>query len=438
MSDRLSHPIFEKSMKKTHTILIPSMLEFHMQLFESVLIQDGYKVEVLKNYGPSVVEEGLKHVHNDTCVPALLVIGQFIDALKHRDDVDKVVLIITQTGGGCRASNYLPLLRKALKKAGFGFVPVLSLNGSSLEKESSFKLSLSLIRKLVAAIIYGDELMYLYNKTRSYEKNKGDAHNLAKSWFKNLSGQFEKKKGLSFKDIKKNLYQIAESFDKLELDLSEEKPKVGIVGEIYVKYSSLGNNHLEEFLVSQGAEVNVPGLLGFVFYYLHNMVFDYKFYKIGKLKSKICSFLIKFMEKYERVMIDAVSKTKFEPMQKFSHTLTLSEGFLSHATKMGEGWLLTAEMIELVQTGYENIVCTQPFGCLPNHICGKGVMKKIKEVYSDANIVAIDYDPSATKVNQENRIKLMLEIARENIEKRKNQEKEENLAKKQAATTISE
>lgn len=422
MSDRLEYPIFKKSMKKTHTILVPSMLEFHMQLFESVLIQDGYKVEVLKNQGQSVVEEGLRYVHNDTCVPALLVIGQFIDALKNRNDTENVALIITQTGGGCRASNYLPILKKALKKAGFGYVPVLSLNASSLEKESSLKLSIPLIIKLVAAIIYGDELMYLYNKTRSYEKVKGESYDLSKKWFTGLSRQFEKGKGLSFKDIKKNLYLIASDFDNLELDLSEEKVKVGIVGEIYVKYSSLGNNHLEDFLVSQGAEINVPGLLGFVFYYLHNMVFDYKFYKIGKLKSIICGWLIKYMEKYERVMIDAISKTKFQPMKKFSHTLTLSDGFLSHATKMGEGWLLTAEMIELVKTGYENIVCAQPFGCLPNHICGKGVMKKIKAEYSQANIVAIDYDPSATKVNQENRIKLMLEIARENIDKRKNQE----------------
>ena len=246
--------------------------------------------------------------------------------------------------------------------------------------------------------------------------------------------------------MKKNIRNIAKSFDNIKLDLSHAKPKVGIVGEIYVKYAPLGNNHLEEFLVSQGAEVMVPGLYGFILYCLYNSIYDYKFYKGSKLKMDVSKLIISYLRRREKVMIESIAKTKFTPMQYFSHTKDLSDGVLSHGTKMGEGWLLTAEMMELIETNYENIVCTQPFGCLPNHICGKGVMKKIiietnyenivctqpfgclpnhicgkgvmkkiKSIHPNSNIVAIDYDPSATRVNQENRIKLMLSIARERI-----------------------
>lgn len=413
--DKIEYPKFTASMRKTHTILIPSMLEFHMALFEFILLQNGYKVEVMKNEGPAVVEEGLKYVHNDTCYPALLVIGQFIDNLNHRDDLDKVVLLITQTGGGCRASNYIHLLRKALKKAGYGYIPVVSLNASNLEKDSGLRLTLPLIKKIAAAMTYGDVLMYLYNKTRSYEVTKGSSKELALSWISTLSKQFEKNKGTSYRSIRKNINAIAKDFDALKLDLSHAKPKVGVVGEIYVKYASLGNNHLEEFLVSQDAEVMVPGLYGFILYCLYNSLYDRKLYNTSLVKTTISKFLIHYLRKREKLMINGIAKTKFTPMKYFAHTKELSEGVLSHGTKMGEGWLLTAEMMELVEIGYGNIVCTQPFGCLPNHICGKGVMKKIKSIHPDANIVAIDYDPSATKVNQENRIKLMLSIARERI-----------------------
>lgn len=413
--DKIDYPKFTASMRKTHTILIPSMLEFHMALFESILCQSGYNVEIMRNEGPAVVEEGLKYVHNDTCYPALLVIGQFIDNLNHRTDLDKVVLLITQTGGGCRASNYIHLLRKALRKAGYGYIPVVSLNASNLEKDSGLQLTLPLIKKVAAAATYGDVLMYLFNKTRSYEIEKGSSKKLALDWIEKLSKQFENNKGTSYSSLKRNITAIAKSFDELKLDLSHAKPKVGVVGEIYVKYAPLGNNHLEEFLVSQNAEVMVPGLYGFILYCLYNSIYDYQFYKTSKVKVWGCKLIIHYLRKREKLMINAIAKTKFTPMKYFAHTKDLSEGVLSHGTKMGEGWLLTAEMMELVEIGYGNIVCAQPFGCLPNHICGKGVMKKIKSIHPDANIVAIDYDPSATKVNQENRIKLMLSIAREQI-----------------------
>lgn len=415
LDDNFEYPKFKQEMVKTHTILIPSMLDIHMSLFEGVLLQSGYKVEVCRNEGPQIAETGLKYVHNDTCYPALLVIGQFIDNLNHRDDTHNVVLLITQTGGGCRASNYIHLLRKALIKAGYGYVPVVSLNASNLEKDSGFKITYPIIKKVVAAMTYGDALMYLYNKTRSYEVTKGDALKLTNEWVKKLLALFEKGKGLSYNAMKKNLNLIAKDFDNLNLDLSHKKPRVGVVGEIYIKYASLGNNHLEEFLVSQNAEVMVPGLYGFILYSLYNGIYDNVIYGRSKKAALLNKVLIWYLERREKIVINAISKTKITPMKLFKHTKDLSEGVLDHGVKMGEGWLLTAEMMELVEIGYGNIVCAQPFGCLPNHICGKGVMKKIKQIHPEANIVAIDYDPSATKVNQENRIKLMLSVARENI-----------------------
>lgn len=416
-SEVKDYPKFVSSMRKTHTILIPSMLPFHMSLFEKALINCGYNVEIMHNEGPEVVSEGLKYVHNDTCYPALLVIGQFIDNLNHRDDLDRIVLLITQTGGGCRASNYIHLLRKALDKAGYGYIPVVSLNASNLEKDSGLRLTVNLIRKVAAAMTYGDEIMYLYNKTRSYEKESGAAKKLADSWVEKIGNQFANNKGVSYRAIRKNLNQIAQDFDHLDLDLSQALPKVGVVGEIYIKYAALGNNHLEDFLVSEHAEVMVPGLYGFILYCIYNAIYDNQLYGHGKFKKLGAKFLIHYLKRRESLMIKSISKTKITPMKYFSHTKDLSEGILSHGTKMGEGWLLTAEMMELVEVGYGNIICAQPFGCLPNHICGKGVMKKIKALHPEANIVAIDYDPSATKVNQENRIKLMLAIARENIKK---------------------
>lgn len=414
-SEAKEYPKFVASMRKTHTILIPSMLPFHMALFEKALLQSGYKVEIMQNEGPNVVVEGLKYVHNDTCYPALLVIGQFIDNLNHREDLDKIVLLITQTGGGCRASNYIHLLRKALDKAGYGYIPVVSLNASNLEKDSGLQLTLPLLKKVAAAMTYGDHIMYLFNKTRSYEKENGASRALALKLIDEIGNQFAEKKGVSYRSLRKNLKYIAKQFDNLDLDLSKSLPKVGIVGEIYIKYASLGNNNLEQLLVDQKAEVMVPGLYGFILYCLYNSIYDDKYYGHGTKKKLVSKALIWYLRRREKLMINSIKPTKFTPMKYFSTTKDLSEGILSHGTKMGEGWLLTAEMMELVEIGYENIVCAQPFGCLPNHICGKGVMKKIKSLHPDANIVSIDYDPSATKVNQENRIKLMLSIAREKI-----------------------
>ncbi len=415
----LKYPTFTREMVKTHTILLPTMLPIHFRLFEKALIALGYKTRLLDNTGDEIKQIGLEYVHNDTCYPALLVIGQFIDALNKlsEDERHTVALLITQTGGGCRASNYIHLLRKALKKAHYEYVPVISLNISKgLERDNGFKLSLNMALKLAAAMTYGDMLMYMRNKVLPYEINKGDSEKLVTKWVNKIGEDFLNNEGTNFKTIKNYVNEIAKDFDNIEIS-SEIKPKVGVVGEIYIKYSALGNNNLESFLISEGAEVMVPGLYGFMFYCLYNTLYDKKLYKVSKLKVWLFKKIIKMLEKRENAMIDAISQTKYTPMNRFDKTKDYSEGVLNHGTKMGEGWLLTAEMVELVCLGYKNIVCAQPFGCLPNHICGKGVMKKIKNQYQDANIIAIDYDPSATRVNQENRIKLMLAIARETVDK---------------------
>lgn len=408
--------LFTKEMKEEYTILCPMMLPIHFSLVVEVFRNCGYKMELLTTSGPNIVQEGLKYVHNDTCYPALLVIGQFIDALKSgKYDVDRTALIITQTGGGCRASNYIHLLRKALRKAGFSNVPVISLNLSGLEKNPGFTITLPMIRKTVAAIVYGDALMLLNNQVKAYEIEPGASQALVDQWVHTLSEQFNSGHGYTLSDQKKNLAKIVHDFAKIKVN-RVPKVKVGIVGEIYVKYASFANNHLEDFLAEQDCEVNVPGLLGFALFKIDNRLDDIRLYGGNPAKFTVVKALFEYVTKLQNTLIEAVKlEPCFLPPTPYEHTKKLVDGVIGYGDKMGEGWLLTAEMLELVETGYENIVCAQPFGCLPNHICGKGMIRKIKEVDDRANIVPIDYDPSATRVNQENRIKLMLAVARENL-----------------------
>lgn len=405
---------FTKEMKKDYTILIPDMLPVHFKLLRNIFLQNGYKVALLKNTGRRVVDTGLKYVHNDTCYPALLVIGQMISALQSgKYDVNKVALMITQTGGGCRASNYIHLLRKALAKAGLSQVPVISLNLSGLESNSGFKLTLEMLYQALIGLTYGDLFMLLKNQVRSYEVNKGEADELISKWVKELSNQFRHRKGYTPKGMEKNMRAIVEDFAKIELN-KVPKTKVGIVGEIYVKYSSMANNDLENFLVEQDCEVMVPGVMGFMMFKIDNRIEDINLYGGNIAKKKVVQALMKYCEMLEGMLYDSVSKySDFMPPSKYAHIKELIKGVVGLGNKMGEGWLLTAEMLELSESGYENVICAQPFGCLPNHIVGKGMIRKVKEIYPQANIVPIDYDPGATKVNQENRIKLMLAVARE-------------------------
>lgn len=412
--------LFTKQMKKTHTLLLPQMLPVHFTIIRQVFINHGYKAELLTNEGPNVIQEGLKYVHNDMCYPAQLVIGQMIDAVKSgKYDKHKVALVITQTGGGCRASNYIYLLRKALEKAEMAYIPVISLS-IGLEKNPGFKLKPFLLLQSFAGIIYGDLLTLLSNQTRPYEVNKGETNNLIKKWVDIISNKFLDNHGYIGWAMKRNIIDITKDFSKIELN-DEKKIRVGIVGEIFIKYAPLGNNHLQDFLESQDCEVMVPSLLSFFLYSLENAKYDDHYY--GGLKRRKNfrknNFFIKIIETFEHMIYKNVSDItdKFILPKGFSHMKTLCEGIIDHGVKMGEGWLLTSEMIELSELGYKNIVCAQPFGCLPNHIVAKGMIRSVTERVKDTNIVPIDYDPSATKVNQENRIKLMLSIAKENIKK---------------------
>ncbi len=407
---------FTKEMRD-YTLLAPNMANIHFSLLVNIFGQYGYNVKLLKNDGRAVVDEGLKYVHNDTCYPALLVIGQLIDALNSGEyDPNKTALLITQSGGGCRASNYIHLLRKALKKAGYPQVPVISLNLSGLEKNSGFKIKLSMALKMLSALIYGDHIMLLKNQVEPYEVNEGETARLTQKWIDDISENLKKGKGYSHFAIKKALPEITKSFAQIPVK-KVDKVKVGVVGEIYVKYSPLANNHLEEFLFSQGCEVMVPGLLGFFLFKTDNRLEDIKLYGGNKFKKLAMKIAMWYLTTVETNLNNAArAYGNFTVPAPYAHIKETCTKIIGAGCKMGEGWLLTAEMMELIESGYGNIVCAQPFGCLPNHIVGKGMIRKLKELYPHSNIVPIDYDPGATRVNQENRIRLMLAVAGENNE----------------------
>ncbi len=414
MANESARVEFTREMKKDYTIITPNMAPIHFELIKNVLESFGYHIDLLRTTGREIVDEGLKYVHNDTCYPALLSIGQMMHALHSgKYDLHKVALIMTQTGGGCRASNYIHLLRKALKKDGLDFIPVISLNLSGLERNSGFQITLPMLRRAIAALTYGDMLMLLKNQTKPYELTPGESDALVEQWTLTLTKLFEEGKAFTQKEMQTCLENIAASFAQVPVS-GEKKVRVGVVGEIYVKYSPLANNSLEDFLFRQGCEPMVPGILDFMIFKVDNRLEDIALYGGNPAKKQLCTMLKWYFTKYEAALISAVKKyPKFTAPSPYSHLKTLAGKVIGYGCKMGEGWLLTAEMMELIENGYENVVCTQPFGCLPNHIVGKGMIRKVKAVYPQANIVPIDYDPSATQVNQENRIKLMLAVASE-------------------------
>ena len=372
-------PNFTKDMVKTHKILIPNMAVTQFRLMQAALASEGYQTEVLGNCGSEVAQLGLKYVHNDTCYPALLVIGQFLDALNSgKYDLDHTALLITQTGGG------LPL-------------------------------TLPLLRKVIASIFYGDLLVALRSQAHPYENHKGDADAMTEKWIATIQGWIKDDKNYSAHDMKRRFYDIAKDYATIPIT-RVPKVKVGVVGEIYVKYSPLGNNDLEKFLESQDCEVNLPGLMGFVEYCVANYKLDIDLYGGNKLVAGGADAFLSWLDGIGCASYDAMRKYGFYAPGSFRELMKKPEGIISLGAKMGEGWLLTAEMIELVEGGYGNIVCAQPFGCLPNHIVGKGMINKIRALHPDANITPVDYDPSATRVNQENRIKLMLAVAREKLD----------------------
>ena len=403
---------FTEEMRRTHTILVPGMLPIHFSLMQAAFTSCGYKVEVLQDTGHEVVETGLKYVNNDICYPALLVIGQLLHALESgKYDLNKTALIITQTGGGCRASNYIYLLHKALEKAGLSHIPVISLNVNGLEKQPGFHLDASMLRKFLAALIYGDAIMYLSNKIRPYEVIQGTTDALTQKWLSKLGEAFTSGKAQALSNMKKLTQALASEFAKIPI-VNRPKTKVGIVGEIYIKYAALGNNNLEKFLQKQDCEYMLPGVLNFVMYCVDTYLTDYKLYGGSFWKYGANKGAMWYLKHLESILHSALETATCSAPATYEATKAMVKGIIGYGNNMGEGWLLTAEMLELVHSGYTNIICAQPFGCLPNHIAGRGMINKIKEIADEANILAIDYDASASKVNQENRIKLMLATAK--------------------------
>lgn len=407
--------VFTLEMKETHTILIPMMLPIHFRLLKKLFTLEGYHVEFLDSMSPNIINVGLKYVNNDTCYPAQLTIGQLLDAtLNLGYDPHKIALLLPQTGGGCRASNYISLLRKALKKANLEFIPVLSFNLLGMEENPGFNLNKEFIKKAAFAVLYGDMIMNLKNQVRPYEMSRGATAQAVEAVCTYLESEFEADRGFTRKQLKNNCDVILKEFAGVKQNNDEKKTRVGIVGEIYVKFAPLGNNNLEAMLENENCEVVVPGLMDFVLYTIDAGVEDYHLYGMGKLKAIVSEWLFQTIVSLQNVVIKSYQGyEQFRSQTPFKKTKALSKKIIHEGTKMGEGWLLTGEMVELIESGVDNIVCTQPFGCLPNHIVGRGMLRKIKSVYPNANIVPIDYDASASRVNQENRIKLMLASTRE-------------------------
>jgi len=418
--DEFGRLLFTEEMRKEYTILVPQMAPYHFDFLIHSLNSEGYKAELLKNDSYKLIEEGLKYSHNDICVPAMLVIGQFIDAIKNGGyDNHKIALVITQTGGGCRASNYVNLLRKALKKANYDYIPIISLNANGMEPNPGFKVSARLLFKLANSIAIGDVLMQVVNETRPYEINEGETFEVLKEVTNTIIPFFERKKINIWKYPRKLIHYVIKEFSDIPVDKSIKKPKVGVVGEIYVKYSPLGNNNLERTLIEEGCEVFTPSLFDFFLYTFDSSVHDINKYGGSTKKKLALKIFIKLIEARREFVRKTLKKYNFYKPLSYKELKNLAKGVIDYGTHSGEGWLLTAEMIDLVHMGAPNIVCTQPFGCLPNHIVGKGMFKKIKELHPESNIVAIDYDTSASQINQINRIKLMIANAKENLNKKK-------------------
>lgn len=410
-------PSFTRDMVKDYTILIPDMAPTQFACVKSAMESEGYHVEMLDNGGQEVSQLGLRYVHNDTCYPALLIIGQMIDALNSgKYDLRHTALMITQSGGGCRASNYIKLLRKALVRSGYDYIPVASANASGLEEGSQMPFTVKVGLKCLAAIEYGDLIDALRNQIRPYENEPGAADAWKDKWLGIVDRWMKEDRNYLIPAFKRRFFDIAR--DAAAVPVTRvPKVKVGIVGEIYVKFSPMGNNGLKEFIESQGCEVNMPGIMGYAEYCVANWEMDIKLYGGKKLHQYAWHIGLKILDGIGKTMSRAMRRYGFYGPGSFKKLMKGTEGIIHLSAKMGEGWLLSGEMVELIKGGYPNIVCAQPFGCLPNHIMGKGVLSKIRELYPQANITAIDYDPSASRVNQENRVKLMLAVARENLEK---------------------
>lgn len=402
-------PMFTKKMRDTYTILAPQLSPIHFELFETVFRSSGYRLKVLQEADKRATDEGLRLVNNDACYPAIVTIGQIVAALKSGDyDLNRTAVILTQTGGGCRATNYIALLRKALKESKMEQVPVISLNVSGLENQPGFKLNLKMINRLIAAACYGDLLMRLLYRCRPYELKPGSTELLFRKWMILCKHSLQH---FSFMQYKENIRDMVNDFESLPLS-EDSKPKVGVVGEILIKFHPDANNKIVEVIEAEGGEAVVPDFLDFMFYCLYNPIYRADQWGKNKMLRYVNPMIIQYLERYRAPVKKALGKSRLLSPPEDIYTLAeKASRLVSIGNQMGEGWFLTAEMMELLDHGVHNIACIQPFACLPNHITGRGMVKGLKEMYPQANIVAIDYDAGASEVNQINRIKLMMSIA---------------------------
>ncbi len=402
--------------RQGYTILAPKMSPLHFDLIGPVFRKNGYNVVLLENEGRSAIETGLKFVNNDACYPSIITVGQMMEAvLSGEYDTDHLALMMTQTGGCCRASNYVGFIRRALEKAGLPHIPVISVNFNGMEKNPGFKLSPALVMGVVRAAILGDLLMRCLYRVRPYEIEPGSANALKDRWTQECTAYLTADKPeRKFRDLCEG---IVHNFDVLPIHEDMVKPRVGIVGEILVKYMPMANNDLVGLLEAEGAEAVVPDLMDFFNYSLFNGQFQHRNLGESWKKEAVAIAGVEAVRALRRPAIEALKKSKrFEEPMPIAKVARLAEPFLSIGNQYGEGWFLTGEMVELIQTGVPNIVCIQPFACLPNHVVGKGMIKQLRAAYPQANICAVDYDPGASEVNQLNRVKLMLSAARKNLE----------------------
>ena len=417
VSSSYNRVIFTKEMKKNYTLLCPQMSPIHFELIEPAIRSFGYNLVVLQNDDKTAVDTGLKYVNNDACYPSLIVIGQIMDALlSGKYDLNKTAVFMSQTGGGCRASNYVGFIRRALEKAGMAQIPVISINANGMETNPGFTYTPSMLVKALQAVVYGDVFMRVLYATRPYEAVPGSANALHEKW-KKICVKALSTKSAGMMTFVKNIRGIIHDFDNLERT-NVHKPKVGIVGEILVKFSPTANNHIVELLESEGAEAVMPDLMDFLLYCFYNSNFKADNLGMKRSTAHLCNMaisLLEYMRKAARIALE--KSTHFTPPSRIKDLAVMANGFVSLGNQTGEGWFLTGEMLELIKSGVNNIVCVQPFGCLPNHIVGKGVIKELRYANPKANIIAVDYDPGASEVNQLNRIKLMLSTAQKNLEK---------------------
>ena len=417
VSSSYNRVIFTKEMKKNYTLLCPQMSPIHFELIEPAIRSFGYNLVVLQNDDKTAVDTGLKYVNNDACYPSLIVIGQIMDALlSGKYDLDHTAVLMSQTGGGCRASNYIGFIRRALEKAGMAQIPVISINANGMETNPGFTYTPSMLVKALQAVVYGDVFMRVLYATRPYEAVPGSANVLHEKW-KKICVKALSTKSAGMMTFVKNIRGIIHDFDNLERS-NVHKPKVGIVGEILVKFSPTANNHIVELLESEGAEAVMPDLMDFLLYCFYNSNFKADNLGMKRSTAHLCNMaisLLEYMRKAARIALE--KSTHFTPPSRIKDLAVMANGFVSLGNQTGEGWFLTGEMLELIKSGVNNIVCVQPFGCLPNHIVGKGVIKELRYANPKANIIAVDYDPGASEVNQLNRIKLMLSTAQKNLEK---------------------